>query len=96
MNSKNAVHTQLFSNLNNFPKTIYESPDRLYLRALFGDALYTIKSGLEKTSKYLEMGLYRARYEVFKNEGELVLYCENLQTVKHRDAELARKNAGAI
>jgi hypothetical protein len=34
MNSKNAVHTQLFSNLNNFPKTIYESPDKLYGRVL--------------------------------------------------------------
>ena len=31
------------------------------------------------------MGLYRASYEVFKNEGELVLYCEHLQTVKYRD-----------
>ena len=31
VNSKNAVHTQLFSVLTNFPKTIYESPDRLYL-----------------------------------------------------------------
>jgi hypothetical protein len=40
------------------------------------------------------MGLYRASYEVFKNEGELVLYCEHLQTVKYRDAEIARKNTG--
>jgi hypothetical protein len=24
-------------------------------------------------------------YEVFKNEGELVLYCEHLQTVKYRE-----------
>jgi hypothetical protein len=31
VNSKNAVHTQLFSVLTNFPKTIYESPDRLYI-----------------------------------------------------------------
>ena len=30
------------------------------------------------------MGLIRASYEVFKGEGELVLYCEHLQTVKYR------------
>jgi hypothetical protein len=29
-----------------------------------------------------EMGLIRASYEVFKGEGELVFYCEHLQTVK--------------
>ena len=33
-----------------------------------------------------EMGLIRASYEVFKGEGELVLYCEHLQTVRYRDA----------
>lgn len=31
------------------------------------------------------MGLIRASYEVFKGEGELVLYCEHLQTVRYRD-----------
>ena len=31
------------------------------------------------------MGLIRASYEVFKGEGELVLYCEHLQTVKYRN-----------
>ena len=30
------------------------------------------------------MGLIRASYEVFKGEGELVLYCEHLQTVKYQ------------
>ena len=35
--------------------------------------------------RYKEMGLIRASYEVFKGEGELVLYCEHLQTVKYRD-----------
>jgi hypothetical protein len=33
------------------------------------------------------MGLYEASYEVFKNAGELVLYCEHLQTVKYLDAK---------
>ena len=31
------------------------------------------------------MGLIRASYEVFKGEGELVLYCEHLQTVEYRN-----------
>ncbi|ESZ18466.1 hypothetical protein X737_18015 [Mesorhizobium sp. L48C026A00] len=38
------------------------------------------------------MGLIRASYEVFKSEGELVLYCEHLQTVKCRNpADFAGK-----
>jgi hypothetical protein len=28
---------------------------------------------------------------VFKNEGELVLYCEHIQTVLYRDAKTARQ-----
>jgi len=57
-----------------------------FIKPVFiGDTIYTIKTDLEKTPKYPEMGLYRASYEVFKNEGELVLYCEHLQTVKYRD-----------
>ena len=42
---------------------------------------------MDKRPKYKEMGLIRASYEVFKEEGELVLYCEHLQTVKYRDPE---------
>ena len=34
-----------------------------------------------------EIGLIRASYEVFKGEGELVLYCEHIQTVKYRDGK---------
>jgi acyl dehydratase len=57
-----------------------------FIKPVFlGDTLYTIKTDLEKAPKYKEMGLYRASYEIFKNEGELVLYCEHLQTVKYRD-----------
>jgi hypothetical protein len=33
------------------------------------------------------MGLVRVSYEVFKNEGELVMYTEHLQTVKYRHPE---------
>jgi hypothetical protein len=39
------------------------------------------------------MGMVKVSYEVFKMPGELVLYCEHLQTVKYRDAA---KFAGEI
>ncbi len=62
-----------------------------FIKPVFiGDTIYTIKTDLEKMPKYPEMGLYRASYEIFKGDGELVLYCEHLQTVKYRDAKLAR------
>jgi acyl dehydratase len=47
---------------------------------------YTIRTHLEKRPKYKEMGLIKASYQVFKSDGELVMYCEHLQTVKYRDA----------
>src|SRR5436190_12978525 len=57
-----------------------------FIKPVFiGDTIYTIKTDLEKTPRTREMGLSRASYEVFKNDGELVLYCEHLQTVKYRD-----------
>ena len=61
--------------------------DRLrFIKPVFiGDTIYTIRTNLEKRPRYKEMGLIRASYEVFKGEGELVLYCEHLQTVKYRD-----------
>lgn len=61
--------------------------DRLrFIKPVFiNDTIYTIKTDLDKQPKYKDMGLYRASYEIFKNEGELVLYCEHLQTVKYRD-----------
>ena len=60
-----------------------------FIKPVFiGDTLYTIKTELEKRPKYPDMGLCRAAYEVFKGEGELVLYCEHLQTVKYRQPEL--------
>ena len=52
-----------------------------------GDTIYTIRTHLEKRPKYKELGLIRASYEVFKGEGELVLYCEHLQTVRYRDPQ---------
>jgi len=61
--------------------------DRLrFIRPTFiGDTIYTIRTNLEKAPKYADLGLIRASYEVFKGEGELVLYCEHLQTVRYRD-----------
>ena len=56
-----------------------------FIKPVFiGDTIYTIKTDLEKAPKYKELGLYRASYEVFKGDGELVLYCEHIQTVKYR------------
>lgn len=52
-----------------------------------GDTIYTIRTNLEKRPKYEELGLIRSSYEVFKQEGELVLYCEHIQTVKYRSPE---------
>ena len=57
---------------------------RVIKPVFIGDTICTIKTDLEKSPKYKEMGLYRASYEVFKNDGELVLHCEHLQTVKYR------------
>jgi len=55
-----------------------------FIKPVFiGDTIYTIKTDLDKQPKYKDMGLYRSAYEVFKNEGQLVLYCEHLQTVKY-------------
>lgn len=59
-----------------------------FIKPVFiGDTIYTIKTDLEKRPKYPDMGLCRASYEIFKGEGELVLYCEHLQTVKYRQPE---------
>ena len=58
-----------------------------FIKPVFiGDTIYTIRSNMEKKPRYAEMGLIRASYEIFKGEGELVLYCEHLQTVKYKDA----------
>lgn len=60
--------------------------DRLrFIKPTFiGDTIYTIRTNLSKEPKYEELGLIRASYEVFKGEGELVLYCEHIQTVRYR------------
>lgn len=50
-----------------------------------GDTIYTIRTNLSKTPKYKDLGLIKSSYEVFKAEGEIVLYCEHIQTVRYRD-----------
>lgn len=65
-----------------------------FIKPVFiNDTIYTIKTDLEKSPKYPDMGLYRASYEIFKNDGELVLYCEHIQTVKYRHPETFAANA---
>ncbi|MBZ0227308.1 MAG: MaoC family dehydratase, partial [Bauldia sp.] len=45
-----------------------------------GDTIYGIRTLLRKEPKYPDMGLAVFSYEIFKHDGELVLYCEHLQT----------------
>lgn len=61
--------------------------DRLrFIKPVFiGDTIYTIRTVLEKRPKYDEMGLFTTSYEVFKADGQLVLYTEHLQTIQYRD-----------
>jgi acyl dehydratase len=61
--------------------------DRLrFIKPVFiGDTIYAIRTNLDKRPRYKDMGLIRASYEIFKGEGELVLYCEHLQTVKYKN-----------
>jgi acyl dehydratase len=70
------------------PRAMSYGYDRLrFIKPVFiGDTIYTIRTHLDKRPKYREMGLIRASYQVFKGEGELVMYCEHLQTVKYRNA----------
>jgi hypothetical protein len=42
---------------------------------------------MNKRPKYLKMGLVRTSYEVYKDEGELVLYCEHLHSVTYKNPE---------
>lgn len=56
-----------------------------FIKPVFiGDTIYTIRTVLDKQRKYPDMGLIRFSYEVFKEAGELVLYCEHLQTIYYQ------------
>ncbi|MDE0591556.1 MaoC family dehydratase [Halocynthiibacter sp. C4] len=59
-----------------------------FIKPVFiGDTIFTVRTHLSKERKYEKMGLIRVSYEVYKNEGELVLYCEHIQTVKYNETE---------
>src|SRR5208282_4161137 len=74
---------------NNIHTFSYGYDKLRFIKPVFiGDTIYTIRTNLEKRPKYPTMGMARVSYEVFKMPGELVLYCEHLQTVKYRDAAL--------
>ena len=59
-----------------------------FIKPVFiGDTIYSIRTNMEKRPKYLKMGLVRTSYEVYKGEGELVLYCEHLHSVKYKEPD---------
>jgi len=59
-----------------------------FIKPVFiGDTIFTVRTHLQKRPKYKEMGLVTVSYEVFKNDNELALYAEHLQTVKYREPE---------
>ena len=71
---------------NNIHTFSYGYDKLRFIKPVFvGDTIYTIRTQKEKFPKYAELGMVRVSYEVFKVPGELVLYCEHLQTVKYRD-----------
>jgi len=73
---------------NNIHTFSYGYDKLRFIKPVFvGDTIYTIRTQLEKWPRYPEMGMVKVSYEVFKMPGELVLYCEHLQTVKYREPE---------
>ncbi|WP_299555981.1 MaoC family dehydratase [Seonamhaeicola sp.] len=74
---------------NNNVNTFSYGYDKLrFIKPVFiGDTIYTVRTHLNKMPKYDEMGLITVSYEVYKQPGELVLYCEHLQTVKYRNPD---------
>lgn len=78
---------------NNIHTFSYGYDKLRFIKPVFiGDTIYTIRTHLSKVPKYKEMGLVTVSYEVYKHPGELVLYCEHLQTVKYRNAENFQKD----
>jgi acyl dehydratase len=72
------------NNINTFS---YGYDKLRFIKPVFvGDTIYTIRTQKEKFPKYAELGMVKVAYEVFKVPGELVLYCEHLQTVKYRNS----------
>lgn len=59
------------------------------------DTIYTIRTNLAKQPKTDTLGLIRASYEVFNEKGEIVLYCDHIQTVTNREPASAADHASA-
>src|SRR5579862_4852560 len=73
---------------NNIHTFSYGYDKLRFIKPVFvGDTIYTVRTHLDKWPKYAEMGMVKVSYEVFKMPGDLVLYCEHLQTVKYREPE---------
>jgi acyl dehydratase len=71
---------------NNIHTFSYGYDKLRFIKPVFvGDTIYTIRTQVDKWPKYPELGMVKVSYEVFKVPGELVLYCEHLQTVKYRE-----------
>ena len=71
--------------------------DRLrFIKPCFiGDTIYTMRTLIAKRPRYEKLGLFTVSYEVFRaDDGELLLYCEHLQTVEYRNPEQFRKGSG--
>jgi acyl dehydratase len=81
---------------NNIHTFSYGYDKLRFIKPVFiGDTIYTIRTHLEKWPKYSALGMVRVSYEVFKVPGELVLYCEHLQTVKYREPGQFQAQGGA-
>jgi acyl dehydratase len=79
---------------NNIHTFSYGYDKLRFIKPVFiGDTIYTVRTHLEKRPKYKEMGLVKVSYEIYKNGGELALYCEHLQTVKYRCPEQWQEQA---
>lgn len=73
---------------NNIHTFSYGYDKLRFIKPVFiGDTIYTVRTHMEKRPKYKEMGLVKVSYEVYKNDAELALYCEHLQTVRYRHPE---------
>jgi len=78
---------------NNIHTFSYGYDKLRFIKPVFiGDTIYTIRTHLRKEPKYEEFGLVVVSYEVFKHPGELVLYCEHLQTVEYRNKNYWKDN----
>jgi acyl dehydratase len=78
------------------PEAFTYGYDRLrFIKPVFiGDTIYSMRTLLEKTPKYENMGLFRVSYEVFRADNEeLVLYTEHLQTVLYRTSQAENMKA---